>query len=66
MHYRVEPTYRDDWLVIPPEAYTHEARSIHAWPMLAFDCLYNHFQIEKFAGAFLFCSYALVSSAAKC
>ena len=52
--FRVEPTYRDDWLVIPPEAYTplHAHYSGDEWPMYAYDSLYNHFQIEKYAGEF--------------
>lgn len=50
MYYRTEPMYRDDWLVIPPEAFTHEHPTQLGSPMYAFDCLYNHFQVEKFSG----------------
>lgn len=48
--YRVELMHTDDWLVIPPEAYTHDHPAYIGSPMLAHDCLYNHFQIEKFTG----------------
>ncbi len=48
--YRTEPMHVQDWFVIPPESFTSEDWSEHG-PMVAFDCLYNHFQAEKFSGA---------------
>lgn len=55
MHYRTEPMYHDDWFVIPPEAYTLDDPAHIGSPMLAHDCLYNHFQTEKYSGACRFC-----------
>ncbi|EKM54901.1 uncharacterized protein PHACADRAFT_259066 [Phanerochaete carnosa HHB-10118-sp] len=49
VHYRTEPMYHDDWFVLPPEAYTDADPAHIASPMLAHDCLYNHFQTEKYA-----------------
>ena len=52
-YYRTEPMFRDDWFVIPPEAYTDELPSSIGTPMYAHDSLYNHFQTEKYTGEFL-------------
>lgn len=50
VHYRAEPMTADDWFVVPPEAYTEQDPAEVGSPMLMYDSLYNHFQIEKFAG----------------